>query len=156
MQETVREILSESGFSYSIETYEYNPQGSAIGVQAAKSMGQAETNVAKTLIIEVDKKHPVCAVLPAHKKTNMEAIAALIDGKKARMMNAEKSTQMTGFQSGGTSPLGVFKLMPVFIAQELEQITSMYVNAGGRGVVVKIAPQHLAQITSAKFVDISI
>lgn len=156
MQQDIRHILSDSGISFSIETYEYNPQGSSIGVQAAQSMGQDENSVAKTLIIEVDKKHPVCVVLPVHKKVNMDSVANLLMGKKARMMNAEKSTKLTGFVSGGTSPLGVFNLMPIFLAEELIALNEIYVNAGERGLVAKLAPQDLIQITGAKTAAVSL
>ncbi|WP_068711819.1 YbaK/EbsC family protein [Vibrio tritonius] len=156
MQQAIRHILSESGISFSIETYEYNPQGSSIGVQAAQSMGQDENSVAKTLIIEVDKKQPVCVVLPVHKKVNMDNVASLLMGKKARMMNADKSTKLTGFVSGGTSPLGVFNLMPVYVAKELMNLKALYVNAGDRGLVVKLAPQDLIQLTGAKAAAVSL
>ncbi|WPC74432.1 YbaK/EbsC family protein [Vibrio porteresiae] len=156
MQQTIRHILSDSGVTYSIETYEYNPHGSSIGIQAAQSMGQDENSVAKTLIIEVDKKSPVCIVLPVHKKVDMDAAAALLMGKKARMMNADKSTKLTGFVSGGTSPLGVFNLMPVFLAEELMKLDALYVNAGDRGLVVRLSPSDLLKITGAKAAAISL
>ncbi|AAW60271.1 Putative regulatory protein [Gluconobacter oxydans 621H] len=71
------------------------------------------------------------------------------------MMNPEKAQELTGFQSGGTSPFGSKTLIPVVISQDAMPREHVYINAGGQGFVVRITPADAQRATDAKVADIA-
>ena len=157
MTDTLLERLEASRLTFEVIDYAYDDDRTTdIGLHAASSLGQSQDSVAKTLVAEIDKKTPVCLVLPVHRKLDMERVAQLGAGRKARLINAEKLTKMTGFLPGGTSPLGLFDRMPVIIDKALQPLATVHVNGGQRGRVVKIAPADLQAFTGASFADITL
>ncbi|GBR07100.1 Cys-tRNA(Pro)/Cys-tRNA(Cys) deacylase [Acetobacter oeni] len=148
-------FLAEQNVPFSVHTYDYAPGGGLIGMQAASSIGEDTGNVLKTLIVEVDKKIPVCVVVPVDQKVNFKAVAALFEGRNARMMNPEKAHGITGYQSGGTSPFGSVTSVPVVLASQAMKRPYIYVNAGDRGLVVKLSPADAQKVTNAIVADIA-
>lgn len=149
------EFLAAQGVPFSVHTYEYAPGGGLIGMQAASSIGADAASVCKTLVLEVDRKKPVCVVVPVDHKVDLKAVAALFEGRNAKMMNPEKAHKMTGYQSGGTSPFGSETPIPVVIATPVMDQPFIYVNAGDRGFVVRIAPADAQKVSNATVADIS-
>ncbi|GEK96416.1 aminoacyl-tRNA deacylase [Gluconobacter kanchanaburiensis] len=148
-------FLTDRNIPFSTHDYEYAPNGGLIGMQAAEAIGVAPEDVLKTLIVEVDKKQPVCVVAPAHQRMNLKKVAALFGGRNARMMSPEKSHDLTGFESGGTSPFGSQTPIPVVISQDAMPRGHVYINAGGQGFVVRITPADAQRATDATVADIA-
>jgi len=101
---------------FSLHDYEYNPNGGLIGKQAADAIGADPASVLKTLVLEIDKTQPACVVAPVNQKLNLKKVAALFGGRNARMMSPEKAHELTGYQSGGTSPFGQVTSIPVVLS----------------------------------------
>ena len=148
-------FLTARNIPFSVHDYEYAPNGGLIGMQAAEAIGVAPEDVLKTLVVEVDKKQAVCVVAPAHQRMNLKKVAALFDGRNARMMSPEKAHDLTGFESGGTSPFGSKTPIPVVLSQDAMPRTHVYINAGRQGLVVRITPADAQQATDAKVADIA-
>ncbi|OAG78387.1 Cys-tRNA(Pro)/Cys-tRNA(Cys) deacylase YbaK [Acetobacter malorum] len=110
MSETIEtpttQFLAAHGVAYTMHDYEYVSDPGKIGLHAAAGIGIDNEKVFKTLMVEIDKKQVVCAVIPVHQKMNLKKVAALFGGKNARMLGAEKAEALTGFQVGGISPFG--------------------------------------------------
>ncbi|KON65195.1 Cys-tRNA(Pro)/Cys-tRNA(Cys) deacylase YbaK [Komagataeibacter europaeus] len=154
-QTKATEFLTASGVPFSVHDYEYAPGGGLIGMQAAQSIGADPACVLKTLVVEVDRKTPACLVVPADHKVNFKKVAALFGGRNARMMSPEKSAELTGFRSGGTSPFGQEHQLPVILSADAMACPHVYVNAGDRGLVVRIAPADAQKVVAARVADIS-
>ena len=154
-QTKATEFLTASGVSFSVHDYEYAPGGGLIGMQAAQSIGADPGCVLKTLVVEVDRRTPVCLVVPADHKVNFKKVAALFDGRNARMMSPKKSAELTGFRSGGTSPFGQEHQLPVVLSDAAMTPSHVYINAGDQGLVVRIAPADAQKVVDARVADIS-
>ncbi|MEJ5117140.1 Cys-tRNA(Pro) deacylase [Gluconobacter cerinus] len=148
-------FLEKQGVPFSLHDYEYNPNGGLIGMQAADAIGADPGSVLKTLVVEIDKKQPACVVAPAHQKLNLKKVAALFGGRNARMMNPEKAHELTGYQSGGTSPFGQSSPIPIVLSQDAMGQEAVYINAGHQGFVVRISPADAQRITDAKVADVA-
>lgn len=148
-------FLTELGVRFSVHRYEYDPAGAPIGMQAASAMGEDPSFVFKTLMVRVDREKPVCLIVPAASKVDLKQVAALFGGRNARMIPAAEAEELTGFQVGGISPFGQKTQVPVAIDAAASSKGYIYVNAGARGLVVKIAPDDARSAADATFAPIS-
>lgn len=58
MSKTTRatQALAKAGVSFTVHTYEYDPNADRVGIQAAAALGEDPGRVLKTLMAEVDGK----------------------------------------------------------------------------------------------------
>ncbi|SOC02868.1 aminoacyl-tRNA deacylase [Rhodobacter maris] len=119
--------------------YDYVPGQEKIGLHAAEAIGAAPREVLKTLMVEVDGK-PACAVIPSDGSLSMKKVAAAFGGKTAAMMAPDKAERLTGFHTGGISPFGQKKRVPVAFEESALGLVSVVINAGQRGLMVRLAP----------------
>lgn len=120
--------------------YDYVAGQDKIGLHAAAAIGADPAEVLKTLMVEIDGK-PACAVIPSDCTLSMKKVAAAFGAKAAAMMPVDKAERLTGFHTGGISPFGQKKRVPVaFEAAALGQ-AQIVVNGGKRGLMVRLAPE---------------
>lgn len=151
----VKMILTNLAVPHSFLDYDYQPSTGQIGILAANAIHESSELVAKTLVIEIDKKKPYCIVLPVAETIDFNTLIEIFNGKRANLMNTEKLRKLTGFVPGGTSPIGIEQLMPVIIDSKLENKEHIFVNGGSQGKIVKISPNILQEITRATFANIT-
>lgn len=151
----VKMILTDLAVPHSFLDYDYQHSAGQIGILAANAINESSELVAKTLVIEINKKKPYCIVLPVAETINFDALIKLFEGKRASLMNAEKLRKLTGFVPGGTSPIGIDQLMPVVIDSKLKDKENIFVNGGAQGKIVKISPSILQEITRATFAKVT-
>ncbi len=132
--------LSKAGVAFTVHTYEYDPSAERIGLQAAQAIGEDPRRVLKTLMAEVDGK-PVCVVVPSDHEVSMKKLAAAFGGKAAHMMKPAEAERLTGYHVGGISPFGQKKAVPTAIEESALSEPHVFMNAGQRGVQVKLDPQ---------------
>jgi Cys-tRNA(Pro)/Cys-tRNA(Cys) deacylase len=134
------QTLTKLGTTFTLHTYDYDPDAESIGLQAAEALGIAPQRMLKTLMAEVDGK-PVCVVVPSDKEMSMKKLAAAFRGKSARMMRPADAERITGYHVGGISPFGQKKRVPTAIEQAALAETTVYLNGGQRGLQIEIAPE---------------
>ncbi|MCG7392594.1 Cys-tRNA(Pro) deacylase [Microvirga sp. ACRRW] len=151
MSKTTRatQALQQAGVSFTVHTYDYDPNAERIGLQAAEAMGVDPSKVLKTLMVLVDGK-PACVVLPSDKEVNLKKLAAALGGKAAQMMKPADAERQTGYHVGGISPFGQKKRVPVLIEQSAFAYGEVFMNGGQRGLQVKLQPKDAAEVLDAK------
>jgi Cys-tRNA(Pro)/Cys-tRNA(Cys) deacylase len=133
------QTLAKLRATFTLHTYDYDPDAESIGLQAAEALGIAPQRMLKTLMAEVDGK-PVCVVVPSDKEVSMKKLAAAFRGKSAKMMRPAEAERITGYHVGGISPFGQKKRVPIAIEQAALAETTVYLNGGQRGLQIEIAP----------------
>lgn len=131
--------LAATGLPFEVVAYDYDPGADRIGLQAAAAIGVPPAIVLKTLMAEVDGK-PVCAVLPSDREVSMKKLAAAFSGKSASMMKPPMAEKITGYVVGGISPFGQKRPVPTVVEIEAMAHEHVYINAGQRGLQVRLAP----------------
>jgi len=151
MSKTTRATLAlqQAGVAFTIHTYDYDPNGERIGLQAAEAMGADPASVLKTLMVQVDGK-PACVVIPSDKEVNLKKLASALGGKAAQMMKPADAERMTGYHVGGISPFGQKKRVPTLIERSAFEHPQVFINGGQRGLQVKLAPQDAASVLGAE------
>jgi len=150
MSKTTRatQTLAKAGVTFSVHTYDYDPDAERIGLQAAEALGEEPCRVLKTLMAELDGK-PVCVVLPSDKEVSMKKLAAAFGGKSAAMMKPADAERLTGYHVGGISPFGQKKSVPTAIEIAVLSEPQVYINGGQRGLQVRLAPQDAQKTLNA-------
>ena len=141
--------LQHAGVSFTVHSYEYDPNAERIGLQAAEAMGADPSSVLKTLMVLVDNK-PACVILPSDQEVNLKKLASALGGKAAQMMKPADAERITGYHVGGISPFGQKKRVPTVLEQSALEHGSVFINGGQRGLQVKLDPRDAAAALGAK------
>lgn len=141
MSKTTRatQALTKAGISFTVHTYDYDPNAERVGMQAAEALGEDPSRVLKTLMAEVDGK-PVCVIVPSDCEVSMKKLASAFKGKSASMMKPGDAERLTGYVVGGISPFGQKKQVPTAIEEAALAHAAVYMNGGQRGLQVRLAP----------------
>jgi Cys-tRNA(Pro)/Cys-tRNA(Cys) deacylase len=151
MSKTTRatQALQQAGVSFTVHTYEYDPNADRIGLQAAEAMGADPNSVLKTLMVLVDNK-PACVILPSDREANLKKLASALGGKAAQMMKPTDAERITGYHVGGISPFGQKKQVPTVLEQSTLEHPEVFINGGQRGLQVKLDPRTAVSVLGAK------
>jgi len=143
------QMLKTHRVSFTVHTYDYDPDAQRTGMQAAEALSENPTRVLKTLMALVDGK-PVCAIVPSDREVSMKKLAAAFSGKSAQMMKPPDAERLTGYKVGGISPFGQMRKVPVAIEESALAHELVYINGGQRGLQVRLAPRDAAAVLDAK------
>ncbi len=141
-------MLKRAGLAFSVHSYDYDPDADSIGLQAAQALGEPPERVLKTLMAAVDGK-PVCVIVPSDREVSMKKLAAAFGGKSAQMMKPADAERITGYKVGGISPFGQKRRAPTAIEASALAHELVFINAGQRGLQVRLAPQAARDILQA-------
>ena len=136
---------------YQVHEYNHDATSESYGDEAAKKLGISTSRVFKTLVVSIDNKALVVAVIPVSMMLSMKLIAKANAGKKATMALKADVERSTGYVLGGVSPLGQKKRLNTFIDSSATQFTSIFVSAGKRGLEIELRPQDLQKMAQGKF-----
>lgn len=118
------------------------------GTEAAEALGVDPRQVFKTLVAEVDGT-PVLAMVPVAGTLDLKALAAARGGKKAVMAEPATAERLTGYVTGGISPLGTRRGLPVVVDASALEHPTVFCSAGKRGLQMELAPADLVAAAGA-------
>jgi len=147
-------LLDQKKISYETLEYEYNEENLSVKKIAGDNFLKTE-NVFKTLVAKGDKNGVLVAVINGNQTLNLKSIAKASGNKKIALIPVKDLLKLTGYIRGGCSPIGMKKAFPVYIDNTANDFEMIYVNAGVRGILVKLKPDDLLKITNGKISGIS-
>jgi Cys-tRNA(Pro)/Cys-tRNA(Cys) deacylase len=142
------QVLAKAGVGFTVHSYEYDPNAERVGLQAAEALGESPERVLKTLMALVDGK-AVCVIVPSDKEVSMKKLAAAFGGKSAQMMAPADAERVTGYKVGGISPFGQMRKVPTAIEVQALAHELVYMNAGQRGLQVRLDPNAAMRVLGA-------
>jgi Cys-tRNA(Pro)/Cys-tRNA(Cys) deacylase len=145
--------LDTAGLHYAVHPYRA-PGTGAYGTEAAEALGLDPARVFKSLVAEVDGT-PVIAVVPVSGSLDLKALAAARGGKRAVMADPGAAQRLTGYVTGGISPLGTRRALPVVLDASALDLPTMFCSAGRRGLQLEVAPADLVTAAGADVADLA-
>jgi Cys-tRNA(Pro)/Cys-tRNA(Cys) deacylase len=133
-----------AGIRFSLHEYEHDPKAESYALEAATVLGIAPERVLKTLVVDRDGTMTVC-IVPADDQLDLRAL-----GKRAAMAPPHRAERVTGYVTGGISPLGQRKRLPTLLDESALNYETVFISAGRRGLEIELAPQDLVQLTAAE------
>jgi prolyl-tRNA editing enzyme YbaK/EbsC (Cys-tRNA(Pro) deacylase) len=125
---------------------------SATVVLAAQAYGVEPARIAKTLSLRVGDR-VVLIVTSGTSRMDNRKVKALFGGKP-KMLGLEEVAAITGHEVGGVCPFGLKTPLPVYCDMSLQAFDIVVPAAGSTHSAVRIAPQRMAELTSAEWVDV--
>ncbi|WP_299734198.1 Cys-tRNA(Pro) deacylase [uncultured Endozoicomonas sp.] len=148
-------LLKKAKANFKVHQYDHDPDSHSYGEEAVEKMGQDANQVFKTLLVKLDGRQLVVAVVPVAGMLDLKAMAAACGAKKAVMAEQQEAERSTGYLFGGISPLGQKKRLPTVVNRTADNFETIFISAGRRGLEVELAAEDLLKLTSGSFAAIS-
>jgi Cys-tRNA(Pro) deacylase len=146
--------LLEHGIPYEVFTYSYEDKG---GTRvSARELGVDEHAVIKTLVMETDAKDPLIVLMHGDREVSTKQLARALKVKSVSPCEPRVADRHSGYQVGGTSPFGTRRSMPVYAEASIFDLEEIYINAGRRGLLVRIDPSDLRKALEIATVHVAI
>jgi prolyl-tRNA editing enzyme YbaK/EbsC (Cys-tRNA(Pro) deacylase) len=127
-------------------------QSSATVPLAAEAYGVEPARIAKTLSLRIGER-VVLVVTSGTSRMDNRKVKALFGGKP-KMLGLDEVAEITGHEVGGVCPFGLKTPLPIYCDVSMKAFDIVVPAAGSTHSAVRIAPERLAQLTSAEWVDI--
>lgn len=114
-----------------------------------QDLGVALEAIFKTLVVKLDQRALVTALLPINAELNLKSLAAMAGAKKAGMASAKEAERSSGYVLGGISPFGQRRPLATYADASILEHPKVYVSAGRRGLEIEVAPVDLVAICGA-------
>jgi Cys-tRNA(Pro) deacylase len=154
--QAVRE-LEANGIAFTLFPYRYRSGGGvSVAGAAARSLGLKEHEVVKTLVMADEKNTPFLVLMHGDKHISTKALARALEVKAVRSCDPKEAQKHTGYMVGGISPFGTRKKMEVYVEASVFELPVIYINAGKRGLMARMAPQVLTEVLNARPANVAI
>jgi Cys-tRNA(Pro)/Cys-tRNA(Cys) deacylase len=133
-----------AGVRFAVHEYAHDPRAEAYGLEAAEALALDPDRVFKTLVVDVAGRLTVC-LIPAPAQLDTRSL-----GKHVQMAPPKRAESVTGYVTGGISPLGQRRALPTLIDESALAHDTIYVSAGRRGLEIELSPEDLRRLTGAE------
>ncbi|WP_299084557.1 Cys-tRNA(Pro) deacylase [uncultured Paraglaciecola sp.] len=147
--------VKQAKITFKLHQYEHDNAHDSFGMEAAEKLAIEPAQVFKTLVVKLDGKELVVAILPVNTMLSMKNLAKACGARKAEMAEKTEVQRSTGYVLGGVSPLGQKKSLKTIIDQSAKQHPTIYVSGGRRGLEIELSALDLETLTRALFAPIS-
>jgi prolyl-tRNA editing enzyme YbaK/EbsC (Cys-tRNA(Pro) deacylase) len=147
--ESVRAFFAEKAPDITLIESE---QSSATVTLAAEAYGVEPARIAKTLSLRVGER-VVLIVTSGTSRMDNKKVKALFGGKP-KMLGLDEVAEITGHEVGGVCPFGLKTPLAIYCDVSMKAFDIVVPAAGSTHSAVKIAPERMAELTSAEWVDV--
>jgi len=147
--ESVRSFFAEHAPDIEVLVTEAS---SATVALAAEAHGVMPAQIAKTICLRVGEDTMLVVTSGIARLDNRKFKDRL--GGKPRMLDAEQVLAATSHPPGGVCPSGLPSQLPVYCDESLRAFDEVVPAAGATNAAVRIAPQRMADLVGAQWVDV--
>jgi len=146
--------LLQHDVPFDVVTYAYEERG---GTRvSSRELGVDEHAVIKTLVMETDAKDPLIVLMHGDREVSTKQLARVLGVKSVAPCDPKTADRHSGYMVGGTSPFCTRRAMPVYAEQSILELPQIYINAGRRGMLVRIDPKDMARAIKITPVQVAI
>ena len=119
---------------------------------AAEAYGVEPARIAKTLSLRVGERVVLVVAAGTARMDNKKMKAAF--GGKPKMLGLEEVAEITGHEVGGVCPFGLKTQLAVYCDVSMKAFDIVVPAAGSTHSAVRIAPERMAALVGAEWVDV--
>ena len=146
-------LLDQHKISYEIFNYRISKEDSD-ATQIAVQLGIPVNLLYKTLVCIDLNSHICIAVLPSNEQLSTKKLEKITQSKELVLLPVEALPVKTGYIRGGCSPLAMKKSYPTYFHSSTPEEEAIWVNAGKKGILLKLKLKNLLHLTGGKLADI--
>ena len=146
--------LRAADIAFEPHLYAWQPHG---GTRASsEALGVDEHAVIKTLIMEDERRQPLCVLMHGDREVSTKQLARGVGVKTIAPCAPEVADRHSGYQVGGTSPFGLRRAMPIYMQRTILELPRIFINGGARGFLVAIDPRDAERVLAPVLVDVAV
>lgn len=147
-------MLEAAGVAHELKPYDLDMEDfNAVAV--AELIGLPPATVFKTLVAIGDKAGPCFAVVPADCELDLKALAKASGNRKMTLAALRDVEPLTGYRRGGVTAIGPKKPFPVYLDATAEDLVTIAVSGGTKGLQIALATSDYITETNAELAPIS-
>jgi Cys-tRNA(Pro)/Cys-tRNA(Cys) deacylase len=139
--------LKQRKISHELVHYDHEQKGAAF---AAAAVGFPLAQTVKTLVVDLGGGAFGLALMPGDRELSLKKAARAFGVKKAAMAAVDVAERLTGYHVGGISPFGLRQGLPAVMEAGLLGHETVMINAGQRGLMLKMAPGDIVAVIGCR------
>lgn len=143
--------LRDAGVAFSPHVYDYVEHGGT--AHSASELAVDEHCVIKTIVLEDEKKQPLICLQHGDREISTKSLARARGCKAITPCSPDTAHRHTGYLTGGTSPFGLRKAIPIYMERTIAELPHIYINGGRRGLLVDVASTDAIRVLKPTLVD---
>ena len=147
-------LVQQAGLPCRESFYEFD-ESDLSGTHAAQAIGMPAEQVFKTLVARGEKTGIKVFCIPVCCELNLKKAAKAAGDKNMELVAVKELLGLTGYIRGGCSPVGMKKKYPTYFDETCILWDEIAVSSGARGHQMIVPPEALAELVSAKLVDLT-
>lgn len=144
--------LKKKKMPHEVVKYEHHEKGAGF---AASATGYPLEHTVKTLVVELDPKGYCLALLPGHRELDLKKLASLLGTKRTAMVDIKTAERLTGYLVGGISPFSTQQRLQTVMESSILSNAEILINAGQRGVMLKMTPGDIVNTLDCRVISIA-
>jgi Cys-tRNA(Pro)/Cys-tRNA(Cys) deacylase len=145
-------FLKQRKISFELIRYSHEEKGAEF---AARAVGYPLARTVKTLVADLGPSGFMMALMPGDRHLNLKRLANGLSVKRAAMADVETAERLTGYRVGGISPFETKARLPVVMETTLMDHKEVMINAGQRGIMLKMAPADIVTALGCRVLPIA-
>ncbi len=148
-------LLDSLGIAYTLHAVAVQ-EDDLSATSVARDLNVLPSAVYKTLVARTDKGLVFMVCIMADATLHLKKTAKALHAKSINLVPLKEVLPLTGYIRGGCSPLAAKKKYPVFLDENAILEEYIYINAGQRGLQLRLKPDHLLQAVQGQWADLII
>ena len=148
-------FLKKNSIKFTVHRYQRDADHPSYGLEAAEKLDLDPNLVFKTLVVQIEGKELVVAMVPVNRQLNLKSLARFLKVKKIGMADGKAVESATGYILGGVSPLAQKKRLRTVIDETAASCSTILISGGRRGLEIELGPDELIRLCGAETGSIS-
>jgi len=145
--------LRERGIAHEVLVYHFDKKGARI---AAEALALDPGEVLKSLVFRADDGSFLFVLIAGDGNVSERKLGRVTGHKHVEPASPHDAERVTGYLTGGISPFGSRKALPVILDEAAARRSTLVLNAGARGTLVRLATADLVAATAAAVADVRV
>ena len=135
--------LKKVRIPFEVVKYDHEEKGAEF---AARATDFPLVRTVKTLVVELGRKKYCLALMPGDRQMDLKSLAKVSGAKRSAMVDTATAERLTGYLVSGISPFGTKQQLPVVMEESILQHDEILINAGQRGIMLKMSPADIVRV----------
>lgn len=146
-------LLEAQAVEFGLHSYEAS-DGRIDALAVAGKIGVAPERLFKTLVTRAASGELFVFCVPGTTELDLKKAARAAKAKSIALVRAVELKELTGYERGGCSPLGMKQALPMKLEESAMMFDRILVSGGAIGLQIEIDPAQLLRMTGAHLADL--